>query len=276
MSYDIKLYDVEPCVSMFYQDIDSDYKIDKLDTSYFDFEREEGQPSCPRLKAVFPLLCSNFDLYYATREIGGESEYDFYKMMQSCLNRNADTLERQLAVYDDDIANPILGRTEKVTYDTHDNRATTNGNTRTYNTHDNRTINQTDTLQHGLTKTSTGSGNDVVHHVEVPADSLQYDVDRTRDKTDYGHVVTDVNSGSDVDTIGGTDNLAKTGTETDSGTGSDNRAMTGTVTTELSDLGVRPNYESLNGFLDNNRTFIQEFINVFEECFSPRYQRVIF
>lgn len=38
-------------------------------------------------------------------------------------------------------------------------------------------------------------------------------------------------------------------------------------TTTLSDLGVRPNYESLNGFLDNNRTLYTVFNNLFKNCF---------
>jgi hypothetical protein len=38
-------------------------------------------------------------------------------------------------------------------------------------------------------------------------------------------------------------------------------------TTTLSDLGVRPNYESLNGFLDNNRTLYTVFNNFFKDCF---------
>ena len=125
MTYDFMSVDNEPIVSEFYKDIQDCYKIDRLDTTYFDYEREEHQPACPRLKAVWSLLCQNFDLYYETREIGGYSEFDFFKMMQSCINRNADTLERHLAVYDDDIANPILGRTEKVTYDTDDYRKNT-------------------------------------------------------------------------------------------------------------------------------------------------------
>lgn len=40
-----------------------------------------------------------------------------------------------------------------------------------------------------------------------------------------------------------------------------------TETTTLSDLGVRPNYESLNGFLDNNRTAYTVFNNLFKNCF---------
>ena len=38
-------------------------------------------------------------------------------------------------------------------------------------------------------------------------------------------------------------------------------------TTTLSDLGVRPNYETLNGFLDNNRTIYTVFNNLFKNCF---------
>ena len=40
-----------------------------------------------------------------------------------------------------------------------------------------------------------------------------------------------------------------------------------TETTTLSDLGVRPNYESLNGFLDQNRTAYTVFNNLFKNCF---------
>lgn len=280
MSYDIYPRDTEPCVSKFYQDIDSDYKINKLDTTYFDYEREEGKPACPRLKAVFPLLCNNFDLYYATREIGGNTEYDFYCMMQSCLNRHADTLERHLMVYDDDIANPILGRTEKVTYDTLDSRESTSKLETTYGSKEERTIDTTEETTYNSGKTTDVDGNDTIHHVDVPVDvagdNPPYDVDRTRDRTEFDHTTTEQNSGSDSIQNDGTDVVERSGTDKDEGEGTDNRAMTGTVTTELSDLGVRPNYESLNGFLDNNRTFIQEFINVFEECFSPRYQRVVF
>ena len=44
--------------------------------------------------------------------------------------------------------------------------------------------------------------------------------------------------------------------------------QTGTVETVLSDLGVRPNYESLNGFLDNNRTYYDVFVWLFRDCFQ--------
>ena len=248
--YDIVNVDTPAQVTEMYQDIDEDYKIDNLDTSYFDDTTRNGEPSCPRLKTVFPLLCKNFNLYYATREIGGMSEYDFFCMMQSCLNRNADTFERQLAVYDDDIANPILGRTEEVIY----------------NTTDKRDGSGTSSMHYGLKTERSNTGKEIDHHIEVPrdADDSQanpFDRDRTRDILEFeNRKTTDENSGTD----------------TGSNTTNDTRKMTGTVTTKLSDLGVRPNYESLNGFLDENRTFIQEFINKFEECFSPRYRRVFF
>jgi len=38
-------------------------------------------------------------------------------------------------------------------------------------------------------------------------------------------------------------------------------------TIHLSDLGVRPNYETLNGFLDNNRTLYNVFNGFFKDCF---------
>ena len=41
-----------------------------------------------------------------------------------------------------------------------------------------------------------------------------------------------------------------------------------TETIKLSDLGVRPNYETLNGFLDNNRTIYTVFNNLFINCFT--------
>lgn len=51
------------------------------------------------------------------------------------------------------------------------------------------------------------------------------------------------------------------------GTAESNVAHDEEETTVLSDLGVRPNYESLNGFLDNNRTAYIVFNNLFKNCF---------
>lgn len=43
---------------------------------------------------------------------------------------------------------------------------------------------------------------------------------------------------------------------------------TGSETEDWSDVGVAPNYELLNGFLDNNRTFYQVFVSYFRNCFT--------
>lgn len=229
----IETIDIQPSISKFYNQISDEYKIDKLDISLL------GE----RTKAVWNKLVENFELYYNYREISGVSEYDFFCIMQSCLNRNADTYERQLEVYDDDIAKPILGRTEEVIYDvsTTDDR----------NLQNNQTINTQ--VNENLTQ------NNISHHVEVPADSPDYDVDRTRDK----------------DNINSQDITSNTGTIGNNG--SENRAGTqkGTVTTKLSDLGVRPNYEMLNGFLENNMTYIEFFLRTFKPCFVPNYRRVL-
>lgn len=42
----------------------------------------------------------------------------------------------------------------------------------------------------------------------------------------------------------------------------------GTETEDWSDVGVAPNYELLNGFLDNNRTYYNVFTSFFKDCFT--------
>lgn len=41
----------------------------------------------------------------------------------------------------------------------------------------------------------------------------------------------------------------------------------GTETEDWSDVGVAPNYTLLNGFLDNNRSYYNVFVNFFTDCF---------
>ena len=200
---DFFLTDVRPRLTMFYKDIDDDFKFDKLDFSYV-------QKYCPNLNSKLDILKEVFPLHFDDYEIGSESEYGFFLQMQDALITNADTMERQLEVYDDDIAKPILGRTEKVTYD--------------------------------LTNIRDETGNNNESVVDLPVDDPQYDKDSSRTKATVATNRNDTQKGS--------------------------------VTTELSDLGVRANYESLNGFLDNNRTFVKFFYMCFEGCFSPRYRRV--
>ncbi len=199
--YMFKEPDDIPIVSMLYKNVDPDFQIGNIDLAC------AGE----LLTSAMPRLIEEFNIYYDNREIGACSEYEFFEMLQSCFDRNADTFERHLEVYNEDIANPVLGRTETITYDVKD-------------------------------EAHSGSES-VEHYVEVPADTPDADVDRTRNKSNSK------NNG--------------------------NNKKTGTITTELSDIGVRPNYETMNGFLDKNRTYIQFFVEKFEECFSPRYVRVL-
>ena len=76
----------------------------------------------------------------------------------------------------------------------------------------------------------------------------------------------------DNGTAQGTDKAVSTGTG--SNTNSTDRtlngtnAKTGTEVEYWSDVGVAPNYELLNGFLDNNRTLEQVFISFFKTDFT--------
>jgi len=162
------------------------------------------KPDCPLSIASWTLLTAFADKYYASREIVGETVQDFFDELYLSYMLNADTLERLLEVYYDDIAKPILGRSEVVTYDVTDN---TSG-----------------------TSASTGE------NIDTPI-------------------------------VGETDDTPSSKTKGDN-VSSGNSSRTGTMTTELSDLGVRPNYESLNGFLDANRTFYKVFVDFFKKDFT--------
>lgn len=245
--YDVYPIDTSPAISEYYETIDDEYKISQLDTSYFREQVEKKgvvTTRCPLLDAVWNTLVSNFELYYATREIGGESEYDFFNMLQSCLNRNADTYETQLEFYYEEVNKPVIGRTEKITYNITDKREQDVANVTKY----------------GHSDRNTESGSDLAHHVDVPADSPENDTDRYRDKTDFGKVTFNKEGGGDTN-VSAVDDEAK---------------RTGSQTTELSSLGIKPNVEYMNEYLDTNKTFIQYFIESFEECFAPRYKRVYF
>lgn len=245
--YEIYPIDLAPSVSEYYQDIDEEYNISHLDTSYFGQEIVKNGVAttrCPLLAAVWDTLVANFNLYYATREIGGETELEFFNMLQSCLNRNADTYEVQLEFYYEETNKPVIGRTETIEYNINDNRK-----------QDSSSINN-----YGREVTDEESGSDTFHHVEVPADTPSFDTDRTRDKTDYGRKNTNTEGGSDSNVVSVDDENKRTGTQK----------------TIISSLGIKPNVEYMNEYLETNKTFIQFFIESFEECFSPRYRRVYF
>jgi hypothetical protein len=84
-----------------------------------------------------------------------------------------------------------------------------------------------------LTTTEEGIADASTESIDVPADDPLDDKPTTKGRT------------------GQTSNIVRDETET----------------IKLSDLGVRPNHETLNGFLDNNRTLYNVFNNFFQNCF---------
>ena len=149
----------------------------------------------PLTTAAWGKLYPIIERYYRNYEICGRTYADFFDSLQSAYDVDADTLERHLKVYNDDIANPILGRTIK-------------------NTH-----------------TATVSDNGESQNIEVPADENGNDVPDSKNKSTNAHTET---------------------TED---------------TQDWSDVGVMPNYDMMNGFLNNNITVAKFAIRIFKNCF---------
>ena len=108
-----------------------------------------------------------------------------------------------------------------------------------------------------------------------------YDLlDTTEDQEDISTTSTTNNSSESTDYDIPVDNGTAQGVskqESGSTTGAhstntinNNQSMkkTGTETEEWSDVGVAPNYELLNGFLDNNRTMYAVFVDFFRNDFT--------
>ena len=110
-----------------------------------------------------------------------------------------------------------------------------------------RTYDVTDTNEGTATNesSSTSEGNNESTNYDIPVDN----------GTAQG---TDKNVGN---TTG-----SSTGRSTD--TQSNTAKKTGTETEYWSDVGVAPNYELLNGFLDNNRTLYNVFVSFFKDDFT--------
>ena len=190
----------------------------------FGFDSLKQRADCPLTNARWDDLIDFSNRYYAKFEIMGETWADFRDRLQLFYDKGADTFERLLEVYNDDIAKPILGRTEETTYDLTD---TNTG-----------TVKDTGTVgNNGTNKTKV---------IDVPADNPDDDTPTQRDETE--------NNNTQTNDLTRTDDLT--------------HKQTGSVKTELSDLGVRPNYESLNGFLDNNRTYYDVWVGLFKDCFA--------
>ena len=192
----------------------------------YGFRSLQSRDSCPLTKAKWDDLIDFAERYYSKFEIVGETYQDFKENLQLFYDKNADTFERQLEVYDDDIAKPILGRTEKTTYNLTDTDA--------------------ETVATEGQSNDTGSGQNSI--IDVPIDAS--------------------NPNSQTPSQIDTNNQTNSGTNSSETDRNLEHKQTGTVETELSDLGVRPNYESLNGFLDNNRTYYDVFVWLFRDCFQ--------
>lgn len=228
----------------------------------FGFSALEKHTDCPLTNEKWETLIDFASRYYRHFEIVGLTYKDFQDNLQLAYDIGADTMERLLEVYNDDIAKPILGRTEKVTYDTK--------NTATGGYEDSE-----DTTVEGTTENDNTTTNNLTtaYESEGQTDNIDVPVDSSSPNTQTPSQVTK-NSGNDTTTNTGTVKNEGSVTENNSTnrklkhTDDSTNAQTGTVTTELSDLGVRPNYESLNGFLDNNRTYLEVFVWLFRDCFS--------
>lgn len=194
--------------------------------SEYGFKSLQSRESCPLTKEKWADLIDFAERYYSKFEIVGETFQDFKENLQLFYDKNADTFERQLEVYNDDIAKPILGRTEKTTYNLANNDA--------------------ETVAMEGESSDTGNGQNSI--IDVPIDAS--------------------NPNSQTPSQIDTSEQTNTGTNSSETNRNLEHKQTGTVETELSDLGVRPNYESLNGFLDNNRTYYDVFVWLFRDCFQ--------
>lgn len=228
-----------PYYSMYYRDVPEEYRI----TNFLVVPSERELTN-----AILPKLLESLEMFYSDFEIMGQTLEDFKRLVQIAYNLNGETFERVLSVYDDDIAYPILGRNEIVTYDLTDTDNTTKNGT------DNLTTNAKTTEKPNLTEATQ-------------SESSRSDIALTNPQENYP---SETSKSSDSLTRTGTNEVTGENTENRTINDTENKTITkkGTVITELSDLGVRPNYDSLNGFIDNNRTAEKQFINIFRDCFT--------
>ena len=204
--------DDDPYITLALRDLPEGYGFDGL---VFD-------PVKPLTYALKDRLIDVATRYYRNYEIVGETFTDFRENLQLDLDLNADTFEKMLAVYNDDIAKPTQSREIRRTYDLKD------------------TSNERENISE---EGSTNNNNETTNY-DIPLDN------GTAQGTDKSvSTGTGSNTNSSDRTLNGTN--AKTGTEVE----------------YWSDVGVAPNYELLNGFLDNNRTLEQVFISFFKTDF---------
>lgn len=255
---------------------------------YFDVPEEYGfkaiqkHNDCPLTNERWDALIKFAEAWYYQYEIVGRTFTDFLRILQNSYDIGADTLERVLEVYNDDIAKPILGRTEKTTYDLvnagsesikEDETASgstesTKDNTGTIDTTSSAESTRTDNLTQSVV--GENARIDTPINSDSPNTQVPSEVDKSTNTTNNtGTQKTDSSgTGKETQNLKETLNQEDTNTRNLTRSGDTEHSQTGTVITELSDLGVRPNYESLNGYIDNNRTYLKVFTDLFKDCFS--------
>lgn len=219
--------DDEPTISFNYRDVPDGFRITDL----------EPLSVCPLSAEHWERLTTAADAHFRNYEIIGETFVDFYENLKDSYTLNADTLEKALEVYYDDIAKPTQSRTIR------------------------RTHTETETLPNGSSETTTQYGH-----------SVATENDQDSESTDIEYGIEGSDSSPSAKTQGST---TGTGSETHSGTDKTTVQNNGGVrefdsedTEDWSDVGVAPNYDLMNGFLDNNRTMEAIFISFFEDCFT--------
>ena len=219
--------DDEPTVSFNYRDVPQGFRITDL----------EPLADAPLSARYWDRLTEFADLHFRNHEIVGRTFVDFFENLKDSYHLNADTLEKALEVYHDDIAKPTQSRTIRRTHEETENLP--DGST------ERRTV-----YGHKVNREGDGSGTTT---------NIEFAIEGT-DETPSDKAVTDSNA-TDSETHSGTD------TETEATTGG-TRKLTTNDSEDWSDVGVAPNYELMNGFLDNNRTMENIFVSFFNDCFT--------
>lgn len=219
--------DDAPYLSMVYRDVPEGFRITDL----------TPMSGCPLTAEYWSRLTGFADRHYRNHEIVGMTFVDFFENLRDSYYLNADTLEKALEVYYDDIAKPTQSRTIK------------------------RTHTENETLPDSKTKRTTEYG----HVVDTSGNSsgsttdIEYAIENSDDAPSDKSLTE--SEATDKETHSGSD------TETENITGG-TRDLESTDTEEWSDVGVAPNYDLMNGFLDNNRTMEMIFISFFNDCFT--------
>lgn len=221
----------------------------------FGFDALDYPTDKPLTLALKDKLNAFANDYYRNYEIVGTTYADFQVNLQIALLENVDTFEKMLEVYDDDIAKPLQSRTIIRTYDITDitdGKTTDKGNTTVKGS-----------ISGSATDTNTGT---------VGSDITNIDYDLPIDNPNGQATSKSVGTGTTTNNLTNSQSSEQSSNQTNeqSNEQATNNTFThkGTEKEDWSDVGVAPNYTLLNGFLDNNRSYYNVFVNFFTDCFT--------